>query len=142
MTETNYWSRFRTFLIPRVYAWKIAASFVGGIPDWWGSGSEQDLWVENKRIDKDGPIPAILDLTNMNKYLSFKQQDWLKKRYQEGRNVGVLVFSKEGHVYFPGLSWMEPISKLAFLDRARPYKDVAEELIEILGELPIGGEVR
>ena len=137
MTETGYWNSLRKLLKNRVYAWKINANFTAGIPDWWGSGSHQDLWVENKRIKNDGDPPAFLDLTNHDDYLTVLQQNWLVDRYNEGRNVGVLVFSKHGHVYFPGLSWQDPISKLDFIERAMSKKDMAERLINILGELPI-----
>ena len=141
MTENNYWAAFRKYLVPRVYAWKIAASYVKGIPDWWGSGSLQDLWVENKRIVANGEPPAMLDLTDEKKYLSAHQKLWLRRRHKEGRHVGVIVFSKVGHIYLHGLEWEKPISKLDFLERAMPYKDLAEKLINILGELPIGDQV-
>lgn len=133
-TESQYWQRFRPLLVPRVYAWKINASYVKGVPDWWGSGTQQDLWVENKRIHNDGDVPAMLDLTDSSKYLTFHQQDWLTERHREGRDVGVLVFSKEGFVYMPDLTWQQPISKLDFLSAALPKKEMAEKLIEILGE--------
>ena len=119
--------------MPRVYAWKINANYIGGIPDWWGSGSQQDLWVENKRI-KLKNLPAFLDLTDHDVYLTVLQQEWLTARYNEGRYVGVLVFSEWGHVYFPDLTWQKPISKMNFLEKAMPYKDMAAKLIDILGE--------
>jgi len=141
MTETGYWNTLRPLLKNRVYAWKINANYIAGIPDWWGSGVHQDLWVENKRIKGDKDPPAILDLTKTDDYLNRNQQDWLRERYAEGRSVGVLVFSKAGHVYFPGLTWEKPISKLDFLERAMPKKDLAEMLINILGELPMEHEI-
>lgn len=142
MTETNYWNSLRKYLVPRVYAWKISASYVKGIPDCWLSGSEQDLWIENKRIANDGNLPLSLDLTDHKKYLTIHQQQWLERRYREGRRVGVLVFSKHGHIYLPGLSWQKPVSKLDYLATAMPYKDMADRLINILGELPIEDQLR
>lgn len=127
--------------MPRVYAWKINANFEKGIPDWWGSGSMQDLWVENKRIQGNGEPPAILSLTDEKKYLSAFQQLWLRRRHREGRNVGVIVFSKIGHLYVPGVDFLKPISKLDFMERSMPYKDLATRLINILGELPIEDQV-
>lgn len=140
-TETGYWTTFRKHLVPRVYAWKINASYVKGIPDAWLSGPNQDLWIENKRIVGDSDPPAILDLTDNKKYLSTHQQLWLERRHKEGRHVGVIVFSKRGHVYLPGLSWQKPISKLDFLSTAMPYKDLATRLINIVGELPIDDQL-
>ncbi len=141
MLETNYWQSLRKYLVPRVYAWKIATSYVKGIPDWWGSGAYQDLWIENKRIAGDKEPPAMLDLTDEKNYLSGHQQRWLERRHKEGRRVGVVVFSPIGHIYVPGLDWQKPISKLDFHERAMPYKDLAEVLINILGELPIEDQV-
>ena len=141
MTENNYWSSFRKYLVPRVYAWKISTAYTKGIPDWWGSGSFQDLWVENKRIAGNKEPPAFLDLTDEDKYLTYHQKTWLRNRHKEGRHVGVVVFSKAGHIYVPGLEWEKPISKLDFLERAMPYKDLATKLINILGELPIEDQV-
>lgn len=139
MTETKYWQALRKYLVPRVYVWKINAGFTGGIPDWWGSGAYQDLWVENKRVK--GNLPAILNLADHNKYLSKLQQLWLEGRYAEGRHVGVIVFSEQGHIYVPGIEWQKPISKLDFMERSMPYKDLANKLINILGELPIDAKV-
>jgi len=137
MTESNYWTKLRTLLTNRVYAWKIATSYVKGIPDWWGSGSLLDLWVENKRIQGDGNPPAMLDLTDEKKYLTAHQKLWLCGRHKEGRRVGVIVFSKVGHLYLPGLAFQNPISKLEFLDKAMSNKELADLLVNILGELPI-----
>lgn len=97
---------------------------------------DQDLWVENKRIFNDADPPASLDLTEYDKYLTFHQQAWLEARYNEGRHVGVLVFSKVGHVYFPDLTWQTPISGLDFRARAMSKKETAETLIDLLGEIP------
>lgn len=137
MTETDYWQALRKHLVPRIYAWKIQASYVRGIPDWWASGQHQDLWVENKRIAADSDPPAMLDLTDTKKYLSVHQQTWLVDRYTEGRNVGVIVFSRVGHIYLPGLKFQEKVSKLDFLEKAMPYKEMAENLIAIVGELEV-----
>jgi len=141
MTENDYWQSLHPHLRPRVYAWKIAASYIKGVPDWWGSGSSQDLWVENKRIVGNKEPPAILDLTDDKRYLTIHQQLWLERRHEEGRHVGMVVFSRIGHIYIPDLGWKKPISKLEFHDRAMPYKELAAVLINILGELPLEDQV-
>lgn len=137
MLEADYWAKLRQDLVPRIYAWKINASYVKGIPDWWASGRHQDLWVENKRIFQDKDPPVVLDLTDHKKYLSLHQQQWLTDRYAEGRNVGVVIFSRVGHIYLPGIRFQEKISRLDFLEKAMPYKDLAENLIAIVGELEV-----
>lgn len=137
MTESDYWSKLRKAIAGRIYTWKIQASYVKGVPDWWTSGIHQDLWVENKRIVGDGEPPAILDLTDHKKYLTLHQQDWLQRRHDEGRNVGVVVFSRSGHIFLPGLRFKEKVSKLDFLEKAMTYKDLAEHLIAIVGEMEL-----
>lgn len=137
MKENDYWSSLRKYLVPRVYAWKINASYVKGVPDCWLSGSTQDLWIENKRIVNDGEPPAFLNLTDHKNYLSLHQQQWLERRHREGRHTGVLVFSKAGHLFLPDLAWKKPIPRLDFLAAAMPYSDMADRLINLVGELPI-----
>lgn len=131
MTESDYWQALRKKLKGRVYTWKINASYIKGVPDWWASGHKEDLWVENKRVTR---IPAMLTLTDPKKYLTAHQQMWLEERYEEGRNVAVLAFSKEGHVLFHDLEWMCPISKLSFLEKAMSMDELADHIVEILGE--------
>lgn len=132
-TETDYWHKLRKKLKGRVYAWKINASYIKGVPDCWLSGSQQDLWVENKRVASDSPPPS-LDLTNHDKYLTLHQQRWLEDRYAEGRHVAVIVFSKVGHLLLFGLEWQKPISRLSFMERAISTDKLADELVELLGE--------
>lgn len=131
MTESDYWQALRKKLRDRVYAWKINASYVRGVPDWWASGSEQDLWVENKRVQT---VPPVLTLTDPKKYLTMHQQIWLEQRHEEGRQVAVVVFSKSGHLYLPGLEWKKPIPRLQFLDKSLSMEELADHIVEILGE--------
>lgn len=134
MTESQYWSKLKKAIAGRIYTWKINASYVKGVPDWWASGSTQDLWVENKRVVT---IPPSLDLTDQKKYLTLHQQFWLEQRYNEGRNVGVIVFSAQGHLWLPGLTWKEPISRLRFVETCMPMKNLADEMVEICGQLEL-----
>ena len=133
MTESDYWQALRKKLKNRVYTWKINASYARGVPDWYGSGVLQDLWVENKRVATQTPPPS-LDLTDHSKYLSALQQKWLEDRYAEGRHVAVVVFSKVGHLLLLGLEWQKPISRLSYMERAVSMDELAQELVEILGE--------
>lgn len=133
MTESDYWQALRKKLKNRVYTWKINASYARGVPDWYGSGVLQDLWVENKRVATQTPPPS-LDLTDHSKYLSALQQKWLEDRYEEGRHVGVVVFSKSGHLFLSGLDWHRPVTRLQFLDKAMSMDELADHLVEILGE--------
>jgi hypothetical protein len=129
MTENTFWQSLRKKLIPRIYALKNQAGYVGGVPDVWLSGSKSDLWIENKYLQT---VPPIVDPT---KLLSSLQQVWLRRRDAEGRSVGVLIGSVDGHLYFPSCSWDSPVTREAFQMRAKKTKEIAEELIEFVGEI-------
>lgn len=127
MTENTFWQSLRKKLVPRVYALKLNLRFAAGIPDVWLSGSEQDLWIELKYMST---LPPVTDPT---KLLSILQQEWLKSRYKEGRSVGVLVGSSEGHLYFHGLSWQCLVSREKWIQSSKTTKEIAWDLIDILG---------
>lgn len=86
--------------------------------------------MENKYLQT---VPPIVDPT---KLLSVLQQQWLLRRHAEGRSVGVLIGSADGHLYFPSLSWLSPVTRGTFLTNAKKTRDIAEDLIEIVGEIP------
>jgi hypothetical protein len=121
MTENTFWQALRKKLVPRVYALKINLRFVAGVPDVWLSGTEQDLWMENKYLQKLPPV------VNVESLLSELQKNWLIKRHEEGRFVGVL--------YFHGLSWQSQVSREKWIQSSKTTKEIAEELIDLLGEV-------
>ncbi len=129
MTENDFWQSLRKKLIPRIYAMKNQAGYVGGIPDCWLSGSEDDVWIENKYLQT---IPPVVD---PKKLLSVLQQQWLRRRHAEGRRVGVLIGSPDGHLYFPCLSWDTTVTRGTFLTLTKSTKEIAEELIDLVGEI-------
>lgn len=59
-----------------------------GRADWWYSGAGNDLWIEYKFIDSitHSYTPKLTKL----------QQKWLRGRYNEGRNVAVVVGTEGG----------------------------------------------
>ena len=84
--------------LPRtVYAWKVNARYAPGVPDCWYSGPHGDLWVEWKYLPK-------MPKTHKPK-LSELQRNWLNTRYDEGRNVLVLVGSPQGIAIFEDRAW-------------------------------------
>jgi hypothetical protein len=118
-----------------VYALKLNVAYAKGIPDCYYSGSRSDLWNEHKKFDT---LPPLVDLMNTD-ITSSLQQMWLAGRHAEGRNVGMIVFSPEGHLFLPGLEWMKPITREEFRSRMKNKKDLAAELIELLG--PVEGPI-
>jgi hypothetical protein len=128
MTENTFWKSLRKKLVPRVYALKLNLRFAAGVPDVYLSGMEQDLWMENKYLQT---LPPVVDPT---KLLSTLQQEWLVRRYEEGRRVGVLIGSSDGHLYFHGLSWQCLVSREKWIQSSKKTKEIAEDLIDMLGE--------
>jgi len=130
MTETTFWQALRKKLVPRIYALKLNLRFAAGVPDTWLSGAQGDLWLELKYL-KD--VPPIVDPT---KLLSTLQMMWIRRRYAEGRRVGVLIGSSQGHLYFPSLSWQKSVSRGHFVTNAKTTREIAEDLIDFVGEIP------
>lgn len=81
-----------------LYWMKNYNPFNGGIADCWYSANN-DLWIEYKFIPKM-PVRAIVTPD-----CSVLQLDWLRGRYEEGRNVWVIVGCPEGGVLYTDLTW-------------------------------------
>lgn len=108
-----------------LYHMKNHNQYVGGIADVWYSGV-RDLWVEYKFIVVPKRPDTVIDLiTGKNPAISYLQQEWLRSRHEEGRSVGVIVGSKDGGVWFPGLTWDATYPAKKFLSLLRTRKDLA-----------------
>ncbi len=67
------------------------------------------MWIEYKWIPKP-PVRVDLDLVGgKDPWISKLQQDWLTDRYNEGRNVGVIVGTPQGGLVFPNNTWIAPV---------------------------------
>lgn len=87
---------------------KMNNPYRSGTADWWYSGLRADLWVEYKFLPKIPVRAAILpDLSELQKL-------WLRGRYNEGRNVAVIVGCPQGGVIFQDMSWESPMSPEKF----------------------------
>lgn len=103
--ENTFIASVHRHLPKELYILKNHNQYNGGIADVWYSG-KRDLWVEYKFIVVPKRDDTLVDLVGgKNPPISYLQQDWLGKRHDEGRNVGVIVGSKDGGVWFPGISW-------------------------------------
>ncbi|MFM7011063.1 MAG: hypothetical protein ACKO0Z_17365, partial [Betaproteobacteria bacterium] len=67
-------------------------NYVSGVPDLWFSGPNGDLWIEMKFVQK---LPKLVPLRPYD-LLSKLQEEWLRARYEEGRNVAVIIGCKRG----------------------------------------------
>lgn len=113
--ETTFIGAVHKHLPVNLYRIKNNNMYNGGQADVWYSGHGADLWIEYKFITLPKREETLIDLTaGKNPELSCLQQDWLKSRHKEGRNVGVIIGCKEGGVWLPGLAWVNPLKTAAF----------------------------
>lgn len=71
--------------IPKsIHREKMGTGYSAGTADQWYSGDPHDLWIEYKFLPKPPVRPFTLQLSAL-------QLDWLKRRYEEGRAVGVVL---------------------------------------------------
>jgi hypothetical protein len=95
-------------LLPQVYHEKMHNPYRGGTFDVWYSGKAKDLWIEYKWIPRTPVraqvIPALEPL----------QLKWGRERYEEGRDVFVVVGCPDGGVLFQRKAWEEGVSAEEF----------------------------
>lgn len=129
MREAQFTANVRKRIKHCVYALKLNVSFSNGVPDCYYSGSIRDLWNEHKYYNV---LPPVVDLLKVTSAL---QQRWLTSRHDEGRSVGMVVGSSQGHLFLPGLRWQEPIPRDEFIIRAGNYNHLASLIIQYVGAL-------
>ena len=105
--ETTFLNSIRKKLPHQLYVMKNNNPFAAGIPDLWVSGHKDDLWLEGKWFSKK-PKTTYNLTANKKPILSVIQQDWLRKRFEEGRNVCVLIGCPDGCVILTHLDWTRP----------------------------------
>ena len=120
--ESTFTKGVVKYLPVSVYHMKNNNPYVGGIPDLWFSGNRADLWVEFKYLPKV-PLRAEVD---PKKLLSALQLAWLDGRYNEGRQVAVVVGCPDGGVIMRDQEWLHEYSAQMFRDRLVPRKDIAQ----------------
>lgn len=126
--ETTFYTSVHRHLpsIDRLHREKMANPYRGGTADHWYSGNGGDLWVEWKFIIIPKRDDTMIDLCGGKKPpLSALQQDWLTGRYNEGRNVVVIVGAKEGGVIYEFRTWRHPMSAGEFRTRLQARQEIA-----------------
>ena len=107
-----------------IYREKMHNIYRGGTADMWYSGP-QDLWVEWKWENK---LPKKL----VKPDCSPLQKLWLNGRHVEGRNVCVILGSKDGCVVFTApYQWLEGVVRDEVLVHSE--KQIAEWITEQCG---------
>ena len=100
---------------------KMSNPYRGGTADCWYSGQLGDLWVEYKFLPSV-PQRGIIDAKRMG--LTALQLQWLRGRYEEGRNVCVIVGTPVGGVIMRDLEWEAGTTAEAFVQRIVPVKEL------------------
>lgn len=110
---------------------KNSNDYNGGIADVWYSGSKADLWIEYKFLPRT-PQRGVVWLCKPNVKkpdLSVLQQEWLRGRYEEGRNVGVIIGCPEGGVLLKQKDWELSITAEEFRSWLMTRKELADWII-------------
>lgn len=110
------------------YFEKMHNPYRGGTWDVWYSGlkhgrkASRDLWIEYKFIPK---IPTR-ETTLILPELSQLQLLWGAERYNEGRNVWVIVGTPEGGVVYTDTAWEEALPPSVFRSMLRSKAELAD----------------
>lgn len=131
--ENTFIGSVHAHLPVQLYRMKNHNEYNSGIADCWYSG-KRDLWVEYKFIALPKRDTTLIDLVGgKTPMLSHLQQEWLKGRYEEGRNVWVIVGCKEGGVIYRKRTWEVPITAGDFWAGLQNRKDLASEIANFTG---------
>lgn len=113
--ENTFIGSVHKHLSPAVYHMKNHNEYIGGVADVWYDGPVRDLWVEYKFIVVPKRDDTSIDLVGgKDPIISKLQQQWLRDRYENGRNVAVIVGCKDGGVWLEHRDWEESISAAKF----------------------------
>lgn len=131
--ETSFSQSVHRHLPPikALYREKMNNPYHGGTADWWYSG-RKDLWLEHKFLPRL-PQKGNVWLCNPNvkqPILSRLQQEWLHGRYEEGRNVGVLVGCPLGGVILRDLTWEDALPVEYFRSLILSRQAVADWIVQ------------
>jgi hypothetical protein len=132
--ENNFIASVHRHLPATVYRMKNHNQYNGGIADCWYSGPKGDIWIEYKYAEVPKRPDTTINLCD-TKFLSALQQDWLQGRYSEGRSIAVILGSKDGGLWLPGLSWQAPIRADYFKSWTLTRGTLAAFIVEHVGVL-------
>lgn len=89
-TESERISSIHKYISNDVLVWKIHDSYHRGIADAYYSGKKQDLWIEYKS-------QIMTKKRRLTPRLSSLQRVWLRRQYELGRQVWVIILTDVGH---------------------------------------------
>lgn len=112
---------------PKPYFEKTNNPWRAGTPDVYYSGSKSELWIEYKFLPKIPKSAEILpDLTP-------RQRRWLNERFNEGRNVAVVLGTPDGGVIYRNKEWMNPLSSTEIEAKLLSRAEIARWIISETG---------
>jgi len=115
-------------MLPNVYAEKMANPWRAGTADVWYSGKRGDLWIEYKFIER---IPRSKEILPE---LTPRQLRWLCDRFDEGRNVAVVLGTPTGGVIYRNpQEWTTPLTPVDFQAKQVTKKEIAEWISRQVG---------
>lgn len=118
--ESQFIALIHKRLPPSLHKEKMHNVYRGGTADCWYSGRGGDLWVEYK-------YEATLPKTrSVSADLSELQKDWLRKRYEEGRNVAVIIGCAGRGVVLRDLAWERTFNAEEFCYLLKSADEVAD----------------
>lgn len=123
--ETSFIGKIHKKLPLTVYHMKNHNVYTGGVPDVWYSGQGADMWIEYKYVD---PLPVSVPIRPM-KLLSTLQAEWLAKRYDQGRNVAVIIGCKTGGIILEDKKWLDEIPPALFQSLIKSHAQIAEWVV-------------
>lgn len=131
--ENTFIASVHKHLPLKLYSMKNHNEYNAGVADVWYSGPKKDLWIEYKFIVIPVRNGTFIDLAGgKSPSISALQQAWLTARAGEGRNVGVIVGSKEGGMWFPELSWDRTYTADYFRDHLVSRKELAKIIADFV----------
>lgn len=111
-----------------VHQEKMHNPFRSGTFDDWYSAHPKDLWVEYKFLPRLGSVKANLSALQFN---------WGSRRYNEGRNVAVIVGMPQGGVILRRDEWEIRIPILEVEQRLLKRKQLAEIITQFVTVISI-----
>ena len=105
---------------------KMNNPYSSGTADVWYSGNGGDLWIEYKFLPRI-PQRGVVD---PKKLLTALQLHWLNGRYDEGRNVAVVIGCPTGGVLLLDRIWETELTPSQFTSLIRSSIDLADWIRE------------
>jgi len=120
MHESNYITAINNLIPIEIERWKINDSYTSGVADTYYSGNKTDIWIEYKLV-RNNPKKHTPKLSAL-------QKAWLKRQYNRGRKVYVLVGVKGGKgVILKNLEWENQCDMTQLLTKKQIAQWITEQ---------------